>query len=385
MNGPALPEGLRIALVHDWLTGFRGGEKVLDALARLAPGADLHTLIHVKGSTTPTIEDRAIHASIYSRLPGVSRYYRWLLSLFPSWIDSVDFSDYDLILSTSHCVAKSARAREGAVHVCYCHTPMRYVWDHFESYFGHWTGPKRWFIEREAARLRRWDAATSDRVDTWIANSRFVRERIVSFYDVDPARVEVVAPPVDIEHFDRPGPAPERENRYLVVSALVPYKRIDVAVEACARSGRRLDVAGTGPERAALEARVEALGASDRIRFLGFVPDADLPELMGTRRAFLFPGIEDFGITPVESTAAGLPVVGQGRGGVLDSVRDGLNGVLYDGEEADALVAALDAFEAREEPWDRDAMRAWAREFTVEAFVERFVRIVTRTLDERAR
>lgn len=384
MSAPQLPAGLRIALVHDWLTGFRGGEKVLDALARLAPGADLHTLIHVPGSTSSVIEDRPIHASIYSKLPGVADYYRWLLPLFPGWIDRLSFDDVDLILSTSHCVAKGARPREGAVHVCYCHTPMRYVWDRFDDYFGHWTGPKRWFIEREADRLRRWDRASADRVHTWVANSRFVRDRIVRFYDVRAEKVEVVAPPVDVAHFeaalDGPGGAPEREDRYLAVSALVPYKRIDVAVEACARSGRRLDVAGNGPERAALEARVEALGATDRIRFLGFVPDAELPGLMARRRAFLFPGIEDFGITPVEATAAGLPVIARGVGGVLDSVRDGENGVLYEGDGVEAMVAALEAFESRGEAWDRSAMRAWAREFTVEAFVERFVRIVDATV-----
>ena len=383
MTAPSLPAGLRVALVHDWLTGYRGGEKVLDAIARLAPGAPLHTLIHVPGSTSPAIEDRPVHASALNRLPGVQGYYRWLLPFFPGWIDRIDFDPYDLILSTSHCVAKGARPRPDAVHVCYCHTPMRYVWDRFDDYFGDWTGPKRWLIERQAARLRQWDRASAGRVDTWIANSRFVRDRILRFYEVQADRVEVLCPLVDVDHFIGSGEAPAREDRYLAVSALVPYKRIDVAVEACARSGRRLDVAGTGPERSALEDLARRLGASDRIRFLGFVSDDALPDLMARRRAFLFPGIEDFGITPVEATAAGLPVVARGVGGVLDSVRDGVNGLLYEGGGPDAMITALDAFEARDVPWDRAAMADWARTFAPERFVERFVRIVGEAVERR--
>jgi len=378
--GAPLDDHGRVALVHDWLTGYRGGEKVLDAIAGLSPRADLYTLIHVPGSTRPTIENRRVRASWLNRLPGVEDYYRWLLPFFPGWIDRLDLSDYDLVLSTSHCVAKGARAAPGAVHVCYCHTPMRYVWDRFDDYFGHWTGPRRWLIEREAARLRHWDRETVDRVDRWIANSHFVRDRILRFYEVDPDRVEVVVPPVDVERFRPPEPAPEREDRYLAVSALVPYKRIDHAVEACARTGRRLDVAGTGPEEAALKARVRDLGATDRIRFLGFVPDDELPGLMARRRAFLFPGIEDFGITPVESTAAGLPVVARGVGGVLDSVRDGENGVLYEGGGAEALEAALDDFEARGDVWDRRVMWTWAEGFAEGRFVERYVDVVARAI-----
>ena len=366
----------RVALVHDWLTGYRGGEKVLAAIAELVPHADLYTLIHVPGSTVPVIEDRRVYASPLNRLPGVAGYYRWLLSFFPTWADHHDLADYDLVLSTSHCVAKSTGAE--ATHLCYCHTPMRYVWDRFDDYFGHHRGPMRWLLEREAARLRAWDRRTADRVDHWMANSHFVRDRIVEFYGVDPSRVEVLPPPVEVDRFAAAGPdhGAAREDRYLVVSALVPYKRIDHAVEACARSGRRLDVAGTGPEAERLVELARRHDATDRIRFLGFVSDADLPGLMASRRAMLFPGVEDFGITPVEATAAGLPVIARGEGGALDTIREGVNGLLYSGESVDALVEALDRFETAGAAFDPAPMREWAAEFSRARFVERYVRVL---------
>ena len=359
--------GQRVALVHDWLTGMRGGEKVLREIARLVPQADLYTLIHVRGSVDPVVEDRRVVASWLDRIPGIEKHYRWWLPFFPSWVDRLDLSDYDLVLSTSHCVAKGARARR---HVCYCHTPMRYVWDRFEDYFGHLRGPRRWLIEGQARRLREWDRRTAGRVDRYLANSRFVRDRILRFYPVADDQVSVVYPPVETERFASVEPPPRRE-RYLVVSALVPYKRIDHAVEACARSGRPLDVAGTGPELTRLRARAEALDAD--VRWLGFVSDDELPGLMASRRALLFPGVEDFGITPVEATAAGLPVIARGMGGALDTVRPQCNGVLYEGDGVEALIEALDRFEAVETEFDPEAMRAWAARFSCRNFLRSYL------------
>jgi glycosyltransferase involved in cell wall biosynthesis len=359
----------RVALVHDWLTGYRGGEKVLESIAGLVGEAELYTLFHVKGANPPAIENRPIHSSWMNAIPGVHARYRWLLPFFPAWADGLDLHDYDLILSTSHCVAKGAGADSNACHVCYCHTPMRYVWDRFDDYFGHWTGLKRRIVDQQAKRLREWDKNTAPRVDRWVANSSFVRQRILDFYDVETDRVAVVAPPVDVERFAAANPS--GGDRYLVVSALVPYKRIDVAVEACARSGRPLDVAGSGPELLALQELARATPDAD-IRFLGFVPDAKLPELMARHRAFLFPGVEDFGITVVEATAAGLPIIARGAGGALDSVRPGVNGMLYDGDSVDAMIAALDEFEGAGASYTVAAMREWAARFSPEEFRRRY-------------
>lgn len=367
-RAPARPTAdARIALVHDWLTGYRGGEKVLEAMAEVVGGGDVHTLFHVPGANPPLIEDNPIHASWMNRIPGVHDRYRWLLPLFPGWADRLDLSDYDLVLSSSHCVAKGARPAPGAIHVCYCHTPMRYVWDRFDDYFGHWTGLKRRVVEGQARRLRRWDRETAGRVHRWLANSRFVRRRILDFYGTDPERVAVVPPPVEIERFGRA--TSPRGERYLVVSALVPYKRIDVAVEACARSGRPLDVAGRGPELDRLR-RLAARRKGSDVRFLGFVADEELPELMASHRALLFPGIEDFGITPVEAMAAGLPVIARGEGGALDTVEPGVSGLLYEGEGVDGLIGAMEEFETSS--FEAEPMRRWVEQFSRENFARRY-------------
>jgi len=356
----------RVALLHDWVNGFRGGEKVLELIARETPDADLYTLFFVPGSSHPTIERRRVVASWMNRLPGVGRYYRYLLPLFPGWVDGLDLRAYDLVLSSSHCVVKGAVPRRDAVHVCYCHTPMRYVWDRFDDYFGRATGPKRSLLRWQAARLRAWDRATAERVDLYLANSRFVAGRIREFYGLAPDRVRVLHPPVDVERFAAAAGA-ERTDRYLVVSALVPYKRVETAIRACLRLGRPLTVAGSGPERERLEALVRAEGAGDRVRFLGFVPDPDLPDLMASHRALLFPGVEDFGITPVEATAAGLPVIALARGGALDTIAPGANGVLHEEEGVDGVVAGIREFEAST-GFTRDAMLKLARGFAPERF-----------------
>jgi glycosyltransferase involved in cell wall biosynthesis len=366
-----LPKGLKVALVHDWVNGYRGGEKVLHGLCELFPAAELFTLFHVPGSSHPVIENRPIHASWMNRIPGVQDRYRWLLPLFPAWADNLDLSEFDLVVSTSHCVAKGARARAGAVNVCYSFTPMRYVWDRFDDYFGEARGLKRKIIDHQAARLREWDRRSAQRVDQFLADSSFVRDRILRFYRMPPERVEVLFPPVDLEAFPAAPREQAREDRYLVLSALVPYKKVDLAVEACARSGRRLVVAGKGPEMSKLEAIVQRHGAQDRIELRGHVPDEELPSLMAGSRAFLFPGIEDFGITPLEAAASGLPVLAYAEGGALDTVCEGVSGHLYPGAGVEGLLEALDRFEAENRDWDRDAMREHAASFSRDRFLSR--------------
>jgi glycosyltransferase involved in cell wall biosynthesis len=351
---------------------MRGGEKCLEVMAEMLPDADLYTLLHVPGSVSPVIERRRVVTSFVQRLPDAARRYRWALSLFPRAIESFDFTGYDLVLSSSHCVAKSARKPADALSVCYCHTPMRYVWDRFDDYFGTKPAPLRALIALEAKRLRAWDKRTAPRVDRWLANSSLVRRRLLEWYGVAAERVRIVFPPVDVERFAGarrlPVPSGLASGGYdLVLSALVPYKRVDLAVAAAIAAGRTLVVVGEGPEKARLERLASTTPGKGRVLFAGKVADADLPAYYGHCRSFVFPGLEDFGITPLEATAAGRPVVAYGSGGVLDTVQPGLNGIFCAEQTVAAFAAAL-ADPALDRPWDEAAMVAHARAFSRERY-----------------
>lgn len=368
MSEAALPPDLRVALVHDWLTGMRGGEKVLEALCELFPAADLYTLLHVRGSVSATIESRRIRTSPLQRLPAAARSYRWTLPLMPAAIESFGrLRGYDLVLSSSHCVAKSIRCAPGTLAACYCHTPMRYVWDRFDDYFGAKPLPLRLAIGAAAAALRRWDAATASRVGLWLANSTVVKQRIVQYYGVPPERVEILHPPVEVDVFAGaaalpapPGLAPGGYD--LVVSALVAYKRIDLAVAAARRSGRLLVVVGEGPEAGRLRRLAAQVAGPGEVRFAGALAAGALASHYAHCRCFVFPGLEDFGITPLEATASGRPVVAYRAGGALDTVREGLNGIFFAEQTVESLVAAL-ADPRLDGPWDGAAMCEHARRF----------------------
>jgi glycosyltransferase involved in cell wall biosynthesis len=358
---------MRTALVHDWLTGMRGGEKVLEGLLELFPDAEIFTLLHVPGSVSPAIEGRPIHTSPLQRFPGVRRHYRRYLPLFPAFVERLDLRGFDLVVSVSHCVAKGARAN-GAPHLCYCNTPMRYVWDQFDAYFGHGrAGPvTRVAAKALAPRLRRWDRETAGGVSRFVANSSHVQGRIRRFYGRD---ASVVYPPVAVERFR---PAASREDFYLVVSALVPYKLVDLAVAALSDLGRPLVVVGSGPELP----RLRAL-AGPHVRFTGWLPDAEVADLMGRCRALIMPGVEDFGIVPVEAQAAGAPVIALGEGGALETVRApgadgrGGTGLFFHDRTARCLAHAVRRFERLdlEGAFDRDALVANARRFGREPFL----------------
>ncbi len=366
---------MRVAIVHDWLTGLRGGEKVLELLLELFPDATLATLLYVPGSTSNRIESRPIVTSFIQKLPLVERHYRWYLPLFPRAIESLNLSDFDLVLSSSHCAAKGAIARAGALHVCYCHTPMRYVWDRFEDYFGRgWKS--RLLYSPAARRLRRWDRSSASRVDSFIANSRYVATRIRDYYgrDVD----AVIPPPVDIDFYT---PAPEAASAvpyFLAVSALVPYKRLELAVEAFRGRPERLLVVGAGPSRSRLEA-----SAPSNVRFLGFLPDEELRRLYRGARAAILPGVEDFGIVPLEAMACGTPVVAYGDGGALDTVKDGETGVFFREATAAALSHAIDRVSVLS--FNKESLRNWAVGFSRERFLTRMREFIHSFLNKHGR
>ena len=356
------------ALVHDWLTGFRGGEQVLLSLARLFPQAPIFTLLHVKGSLPEELESRTIRTSFIGKLPFARRLYRHYLPLFPLAVRGLDVRSFDLVISSSHCVAKSVTPGPDARHISYCHTPMRYVWDRFDDYFG----PARMGrvasagLRVMARRLRAWDAATANRVHRYVANSEMVAGRIRDFYGRD---ATVIEPPVDTDFFT-PGEADPISPDYdLVVSALVPYKRIDLAIEAAGITGRRLLVVGTGPEesrlRARAGARVEFLGHADRDRLLGLYRGC---------RALVLPGVEDFGIVVAEALACGRPAVVNAQGGGAEIVDRGEFGQTFTEFSGPAVAAALNQLVPGR--FSRLKLRQRAETYSRARFEERFRRVV---------
>jgi glycosyltransferase involved in cell wall biosynthesis len=366
---------LRVALVHDWLTGMRGGEKVLEEVCGFFPQADLFTLLHVPGSVSPAIENRRIFTSPLQKIPGIAKSYRRFLPLFPHLMERFDFSDYDFLLSTSSCVAKGARPARGARHVSYVFSPMRYVWDRFDDYFGpgQTNPPTRAMMRLLKQPLRRWDRESAHRVHAFIADSHFVAGRIRAYYNRDSA---VIEPPVDVERF-RPGLA-SPSDEWLVVSAFAPYKRIDVAIEAAEKAGVPLALVGQGPE----EKRLRRI-AGKNTRFLGWLSEEDLARALCRCRGLLFPGVEDFGITPVEAMACGRPVVALGEGGARETVvggawdgdpggvERGATGLFVREQTPAAFARAIREIEAHS--WDHFSAAARARslEFRPEIFRER--------------
>ena len=325
---------MKVALVHDWLTGMRGGEKVLEALCLLFPQADLFTLVHRRGSVSPTIEARRVVTSFVQRLPAATAQYRRYLPLFPTAIEQFNLDGYDLVISSSHCAAKSVVVPGRAWHICYCHSPMRYAWDQFDEYFGPdrvGTFASRWVYRPLLAQLARWDAATAGRVHRFIANSAYVATRIRRYYDRESV---VVYPPVDTDFFWPPASAPG--DHLLVVSALVPYKRVDRAIDACALAGVPLRIVGDGPDRARLERR-----AGPGVAFLGHQTDEAVREAYQQARATILAGEEDFGMVPVEAQACGRPVIAFARGGALETVHDGATGLLFPEPSPESLAAAI--------------------------------------------
>ena len=338
---------------------MRGGEKCLEAACELFPDADVFTLLHRKGTVSPTIERHRIVTSFLQRLPEVHRYYRYLLPLYPAAIERFDLSGYDLVLSMSHAVAKGAIPALDAEHACYCFSPMRYVWDLYGDYFGRMPKAIEFFVSLSASRLRTWDVAATARIDRIAAISRHVQQRVARYYRRE---ATVIYPPVEDRYFEPELPK-GKGDYFLMVSALVPYKRIEAAIEAFRSTAEPLWIVGSGPG----EKHLKSL-AGPSVRFLGWQPSSALPELYGRARALVFPGIEDFGIAPLECQAMGRPVIGLRAGGLLETVVPAGNGaeptgVLYAEPTVAGLVDGLDSFRRHEAEFDPAELRRHAAAF----------------------
>lgn len=352
---------MKVALVHYWLTGMRGGEKVLEAFCELFPQADIFTHVCVPEALSPLLRQHRIQTTFVGRLPRASRWYKAYLPLMPMALESLDLSSYDLVISSESGPAKGVITRPDALHVCYCHSPMRYLWDLYPVYRQAMSRPARWFFVPVAHYLRMADVISAARVDFFVANSTFVQSRIRKFYRRE---AKILHPPVDTAFFSA---LPVQSGEYyLVAGQLVEYKNTALAVQACSQMGLPLVVAGDGPERSKLQAL-----AGDFVRFTGRVDDVELRLLMSKSKALIFPGVEDFGLVPVEAMACGKPVIAFQQGGVLDTVLPGQTGVFFKEQTIPALQEVLEQFENQSWTFGAAAIQAHAAQFSRTVFMEK--------------
>ncbi len=358
-NGP-----LKVALVHDWLNGMRGGEKVLEVFCDIFPDADIFTLIHQPGTLSPKIARHKITSSFLENLPLAQKKYRHYLPVMPAAIRSLDLSGYDFIVSTSHCVAKGCNPK-GAPHLSCCFTPMRYIWDQYHHYFDGAALPVRAAMGAIRPWLQRWDAKSSRGVTKFIAISEFVRDRIQKYYGRES---DVIYPPADTDFYapdaaaSAAGNAGKSGDYYLIVSALVPYKRLDLAIEAFNRNGSKLKIIGKGPE----EARLKAI-AKPNVEFLGWRSDEELRRHYQDCKALVFPGTEDFGIVPIEAMACGRPVIAYYDGALRETIVENATGIFFREAAADSILAAIRTAESVR--WDPAAIRRHALRFSRQSYV----------------
>lgn len=364
---------MKIAIVHDWLSTYAGAERVLEQMLYLYPEADLFTLFDfLPLSDRQFLEGRRIRTSFMQHLPYARTKYRWYLPLMPVAAGSLDLSGYDLVLSSSHAVIKGVGKRPGQLHICYCHTPIRYAWDLRETYLkeaGLHSGIRRLLADLLIERIRKWDLKTAAGVDAFIANSRYIAERIRNCYGRDAA---VIYPPVDTGRFDI---GREKEDFYLTVSRFVPYKRTNIIIEAFKKMpDRKLVVIGHGPDYASLKSI-----AAPNTELMGFQHSDVVREYMQKARAFVFAAEEDFGIVPVEAQACGTPVIAYGRGGVLETVVEGETGIFFREQSADSLIAAVHEFE-KAASFDPVRIRSCVERFGIERFRMEFSLFVSKTV-----
>jgi len=372
---PTLRE-LDVILSHDWIMGNRGAERVLEALCTTFENAPVYTLLHDPSVSSSLINRHPIRTSLLQRVPGITTrrgggepYHRYFLPAFPFAVERFRLPEADLVISSSHCVAKGIIARGHTKHLCYCFTPMRYAWLFYEEYFGH-NPLKRAILSPVLAALRRWDKRSSQRVDRFVAISSCVRDRIRRFYGRD---ADVVYPPVDTDRLMPSGGAPGRYD--LVVSGLSPLKKVELAVSVYNGTGTSLKIVGVGTQMDYLRRT-----AKPNIEFLGWLGDDAVLELYRGCRMLIFPGVDDFGLAPVEAQACGKPVVAFAQGGALDTVEEGVTGVFFHEQTAESLNEAIEKCASTN--WDRDAIRARAERFGIDRFRRELAASIERCMEQ---
>ncbi len=355
---------LKVALIHDWLTGMRGGEKCLEVLSEIYPEADLYTLFIFKEKVSERIKRLNIKTSFLQGIPGLKRFYRYFLPFFPMAIESFNLKEYDLVISISHCVAKGIIPMPDTLHLSYCLTPMRYIWDMEQDYFGGKKGLKRLLLTPLLNYLRMWDVSSSQRVDEFFAISQHVQQRIKKYYRRDST---LIYPPVDCDFFTPSYDSSSKGDFFLMVAALAPYKRVDLAIEAFNRSGQRLLIIGDGPLLPSLKKRVKK-----NVELLGWLKDEEVREYYRRCQALIFPGEEDFGIVPLEAQACGRPVIAYGRGGVLETVipypQKGATGIFFNSLTPESIIEAVSLFERVANHFDQEGIRKNALRFDKKRF-----------------
>jgi len=357
---------VKVAIVHYWLINMRGGEKVLEALCELFPEADIYTHVYDPALISDKINKHCVTTTFIQQLPFATKAYQKYLPLMPLALEQLDLTDYDLVISSESGPAKGVITSPDAIHVCYCHTPMRYLWDMYPAYRKELGWLTRGLFSLIAHYLRVWDCTSAARVDCFLANSDYVRKRIKKFYRRD---AQVIHPPVDVQAFA--ASVQPREDFYLVVSELVSYKRVDLAVEACNQLNRRLVVIGSGEQYK----KIAAL-AGDNVTLLGRQPFDVIKDHYASCRALIFPGQEDFGMVPVEAMASGAPVIAFGRGGATETVKDGITGVFFNQATVTSLIEVIRRFERKMSEFSESEIMAHAEQFDIATFNTKFLAVV---------
>ncbi|MGV0960719.1 MAG: glycosyltransferase family 4 protein [Limnohabitans sp.] len=384
---PPSARGWRVAVVHDWLVVYGGAERVLEHILDMYPQADLFSLIDfVPAHQRHFLRGKTPQTSFLQRIPGAQKHYRKMLPLMPLAIEQLDLTGYDLIISSHYSVAKGVLSGPNQVHVCYCHSPMRYAWDHYQSYLREMNlqrGPASWFARWQLHRIRSWDQQSALAVDQFVANSQFVARRIAKFYG---RQSVVLAPPVDTQLFSL---VSKKEDFYVCAGRFVPFKRIDLVAEAfAAMPDKKLVLIGDGPEMEKIKSK-----AGPNCVLTGFLPPEQVYGYLSRARAFIFPSEEDFGIVPVEAQACGTPVIALGRGGALETVvawsssggdQHGATGLFFDEQTAQSLIQAVKLFETIETKLSAQAISRHAQNFSIDTFKRQFESVVNDALARHA-
>lgn len=363
---------MNTAILHYWLVNMRGGERVIQSIARIFPKAPLYTHVVSRDALSEDLRSRDIQTTFIQRLPQASKRYQRYLPLMPLALEELDLRKFDLVISSESGPSKGVVISPSTTHVCYCHSPMRYVWDMYHDYMSDSSFIVRLLMRPICHYLRLWDYSSAARVDQFVANSRYVAERIFKFYRRESI---VIPPPVAVSDFT---PTPDKEDFYLFFGELVNYKRADLAIEAFRTNGKRLVIAGKGE-------RLEELrrSAPSNVTFTGALPFPEVKRYLAKARALIFPGVEDFGIIPVEALASGTPVIAFGKGGALDTITDRQTGILFNDQTPNSLNLAILAFESGEHSISIDAMISQSQRFSTANFERRFAAIIRDTIEAR--